>query len=116
MPFVVWHQDQFLSGQGVDGATIWEVPKAMVALVSMAYYAALSKWITGEQRHHDFTTNMFTEAYKCHISTLDKIEGKHLTSYQNIMAEIYQFAVISSTATAQPPLTAPLIDLTVLED
>jgi hypothetical protein len=57
------------------------------------YYAALSKWITGEQRHHDFTTNMFTEAYKCHISTLDKIEGKHLTSYQNMMAEIYQFAV-----------------------
>jgi hypothetical protein len=36
MPFVVQHQDQFLSCQGVDGATIWEVPKAMVALVSMA--------------------------------------------------------------------------------
>jgi hypothetical protein len=57
------------------------------------YYAALSEWITGEWRHHDFTTNMFTEAYHCHILTLNKIKAKCLVSYNNMMVEIYQFAV-----------------------
>jgi hypothetical protein len=36
MPFVTHHQDQFPSRQGADDVTIWEVPKAMVALVSTA--------------------------------------------------------------------------------
>ncbi|KAN0141683.1 hypothetical protein V8E53_000145 [Lactarius tabidus] len=42
LSFVTKHQDQFPSCTGTNGDIIWEVPKAMVALVSTAYYAALS--------------------------------------------------------------------------
>ncbi|KAN0140700.1 hypothetical protein V8E53_001527 [Lactarius tabidus] len=90
--FVTKHQDQFPSRTGTNGDIIWEVPKAMVALVSTAYYAALCEWDTGERKHHDFTSNMFLEAYNSHVSTLDKIDGLRNTSYHTMMTEIYQFA------------------------
>ncbi|KAN0138827.1 hypothetical protein V8E53_003215 [Lactarius tabidus] len=114
--FVTKHQDQFPSRTGTNGDIIWEVPKAMVALVSIAYYAALCEWDMGEQKHHNFTSNMFLEAYNCHVSTLDKIDGLCNTSYHTMMMEIYQFAATSSTGMAQLPLSAPTLDLSVLED
>lgn len=68
---------------------------ASVLIVSETaqYYAALCEWVSGERRHHDFTTNVYLDAYKSHILALDKIEGKRPTSYHNMMADIYQFAV-----------------------
>ena len=41
MPFVTQHQDQFPSRQEPNGDVIWEVPKAMVALVATAVYLSL---------------------------------------------------------------------------
>ncbi|KAF8266679.1 hypothetical protein EI94DRAFT_1701560 [Lactarius quietus] len=45
--FVTKHRDSFPSHLGPDGEAIPEVPKAMLALVSTAYYAALYEWRTG---------------------------------------------------------------------
>ncbi|KAI9429423.1 hypothetical protein BJY52DRAFT_1133815, partial [Lactarius psammicola] len=69
-----------------------EVPKAMVALVSTAYYAALKEWITGECKQYDFTANMNLDIYKGHVNTLDAIESTHKPSYHRMMVEIYQLA------------------------
>ncbi|KAN0141478.1 hypothetical protein V8E53_000723 [Lactarius tabidus] len=96
------HQALFPSHEGTSGDVIWEVPKAMVALVSMAvelpwFYAALHEWELGKRKPHDFTANAFMEAYSTHISSLDSIETKHNTSYHSMMAEIYQLAVGLST-------------------
>ena len=41
MLFVTQHQDQFPSRQEPNGDVIWEVPKAMVALVATAVYLSL---------------------------------------------------------------------------
>jgi hypothetical protein len=41
-PFVKRHQDQFPSHRGTEGETVWEVPKAMVALVSTAVKVSAS--------------------------------------------------------------------------
>ncbi|KAN0128865.1 hypothetical protein V8E53_013317 [Lactarius tabidus] len=86
------HQALFPSHEGTNGDVIWEVPKAMVTLVSTAFYAALHEWETGERKSHDFTANAFTEAYSTHIASLGNIETKHNTSYHSMMAEIYQLA------------------------
>ncbi|KAF8264816.1 hypothetical protein EI94DRAFT_1591542, partial [Lactarius quietus] len=73
-----------------------EVPKAMVALVSTAYHAALSEWSTGKRKQHNFTANMFLDAYRCHIASLEKIENLCNVSYHKMMAEIYQLAAYVS--------------------
>ena len=56
------------------------------------YYAALSEWSTGERKQHDFTANMFLDAYGCHIVSLEKIENLRNPSYHKMMADIYQLA------------------------
>ncbi|KAN0141621.1 hypothetical protein V8E53_000083 [Lactarius tabidus] len=114
-PFVVQHQALFPSHEGTSGDVIWEVPKAMVALVSTAFYAALHEWESGERKPHDFTANAFMEAYGTHISSLDSIKTKHNTSYHSMMAEIYQLAVNGKLRMDQTS-SVPSLDLSVLED
>ncbi|KAN0136269.1 hypothetical protein V8E53_005874 [Lactarius tabidus] len=114
-PFVVQHQALFPSREGTSGDVIWEVPKAMVALVSTAFYAALHEWESGERKPHDFTANAFMEAYSTHISSLDSIETKRNTSYHSMMAEIYQLAVNGKLRMDQTS-SVPSLDLSVLED
>ncbi|KAH8988113.1 hypothetical protein EDB92DRAFT_1948290 [Lactarius akahatsu] len=115
-PFVTVHQDQFPCRHGPNGDIIWEVPKAMVALVSTAYYAALREWSTGERRQLDFTTNTFVEVYECHIANLNRIEMERNTSYHKMMADIYQL-VINGGLDQPPPLNSvPVLDLSMLED
>jgi hypothetical protein len=81
---------------GINGSECFPLSSTTLYLLIVSglaqYYAALCEWNTGEQKHHDFTANMFLEAYNCHVSTLDKIEGLRNTSYHNMMTEIYQFA------------------------
>ncbi|KAF8264245.1 hypothetical protein EI94DRAFT_1806062 [Lactarius quietus] len=48
-----------------------EVPKAMVAIVATALYAAFKEWSTGEYKRSNFTANMYLDVYKGHINTLD---------------------------------------------
>jgi len=46
----------------------------------------------GKRKQHDFTANMFLDAYNGHIVSLNKIESKRNVSYHKMMAEIYQLA------------------------
>ena len=57
------------------------------------YFTALCEWESGKRKQRKFTVDAYLDAYKCHIATLDKIEHACNTSYHNMMAEIYQFAV-----------------------
>ncbi|KAN0136175.1 hypothetical protein V8E53_006035 [Lactarius tabidus] len=74
VPFATQHRDLFPSHPGPVGEAIPEVPKAMLALVSTAYYAALNEWRTGERKPLGFTANMYIDAYNSHINSLDKME------------------------------------------
>ncbi|KAI9453765.1 hypothetical protein BJY52DRAFT_1189338 [Lactarius psammicola] len=112
VPFVIQHQDLLPSYQGADGTVTYEVPKAMVALVSTAYYAALKEWITGERKQCDFTANMNLDVYKGHVNTLDAIESTHKPSYHRMMAEIYQLA---ASNIGQTTLPVPTLDMSMLE-
>ncbi|KAH9024453.1 hypothetical protein EDB83DRAFT_2527161 [Lactarius deliciosus] len=115
-PFVTVHQDQFPCRHGPNGDIIWEVPKAMVALVSTAYYAALREWSTGERRQLDFTTNTFVEVYECHIANLNRIEMERNTSYHKMMADIYQLVTNGGLDQPPPSNSVPVLDLSMLED
>ncbi|KAI9430723.1 hypothetical protein H4582DRAFT_2063463 [Lactarius indigo] len=95
---------------------ISEVPKAMLVLVSTAYYAALHEWSTGEWKQHDFTTNTFVEAYDCHIVSLNWIESECKTSYHKMMAEIYQLAANGGSRTDPSPPSNSVLNLSMLED
>ncbi|KAH9067676.1 hypothetical protein EDB87DRAFT_1678000 [Lactarius vividus] len=115
-PFFTLHQDQFPCHHGPNGDIIWEVPKAMVALVSTAYYAALREWSTGERRQLDFTTNTFVEVYECHIANLNQIEMERNTSYHKMMADIYQLVTNGGLDQPPPSNSVPVLDLSMLED
>ncbi|KAH9060276.1 hypothetical protein EDB87DRAFT_1728537 [Lactarius vividus] len=115
-PFFTLHQDQFPCHHGPNGDIIWEVPKAMVALVSTAYYAALREWSTGERRQLDFTTNTFVEVYECHIANLNRIEMERNTSYHKMMADIYQLVTNGGLDQPPPSNSVPVLDLSMLED
>ncbi|KAI9430760.1 hypothetical protein H4582DRAFT_2063413 [Lactarius indigo] len=95
---------------------ISEVPKAMLVLVSTAYYAALHEWSTGKWKQHDFTTNTFVEAYDCHIVSLNWIESECKTSYHKMMAEIYQLAANGGSRTDPSPPSNSVLNLSMLED
>ncbi|KAH9173105.1 hypothetical protein EDB89DRAFT_2229011 [Lactarius sanguifluus] len=113
-PFVTVHQDQFPCRHGPNGDIIWEVPKAMVALVSTAYYAALREWSTGERRQLDFTTNTFVEVYECHIANLNWIEMERNTSYHKMMADIYQLVTNGGLDQPPPSNSVPVLDLNAI--
>ncbi|KAH9020988.1 hypothetical protein EDB85DRAFT_2152660 [Lactarius pseudohatsudake] len=115
-PFVTLHQDQFPCRHGPNEDIIWEVPKAMLALVSTAYYAALREWSTGERRQLDFTTNTFVEVYECHIANLNRIETERNTSYHKMMADIYQLATNGGLNQPPPSNSVPVLDLSMMED
>ncbi|KAH9013013.1 hypothetical protein EDB85DRAFT_2158522 [Lactarius pseudohatsudake] len=115
-PFVTLHQDRFPCRYGPNEDIIWEVPKAMLALVSTAYYAALCEWSTGERRQLDFTTNTFVEVYECHIANLNWIETERNTSYHKMMADIYQLATNGGLNQPPPSNSVPVLDLSMMED
>ncbi|KAH8976951.1 hypothetical protein EDB86DRAFT_2838744 [Lactarius hatsudake] len=115
-PFVTLHQDQFLCRHGPNEDIIWEVPKAMLTLVSTVYYAALHEWSTGERRQLDFTTNTFVEVYECHIANLNWIETECNTSYHKMMADIYQLATNGGLNQPPPSNSVPVLDLSMMED
>ncbi|KAH9040364.1 hypothetical protein EDB85DRAFT_2140500 [Lactarius pseudohatsudake] len=115
-PFVTLHQDQFPCRHGPNEDIIWEVPKAMLTLVSTAYYAALREWSTGERRQLDFTTNTFVEVYECHIANLNQIETERNTSYHKMMADIYQLATNGGLNQPPPSNSVPVLDLSMMED
>ncbi|KAH9010201.1 hypothetical protein EDB83DRAFT_2322513 [Lactarius deliciosus] len=90
-PFVTVHQDQFPCHHGPNGDIIWEVPKAMVALVS-------------------------TAVYECHIANLNRIEMERNTSYHKMMADIYQLVINGGLDQPPPSNSVPVLDLSMLED
>ncbi|KAN0131589.1 hypothetical protein V8E53_010431 [Lactarius tabidus] len=115
VPFATQHRDLFPSHPGPVGEAIPEVPKAMLALVSTAYYAALNEWRTGERKPLGFTANMYIDAYNSHINSLDKMERVRNTSFHTMMANIYLLALNRSPRSEQP-LSPPTLDLSTLED
>ncbi|KAI9449041.1 hypothetical protein BJY52DRAFT_1192929 [Lactarius psammicola] len=112
VPFVTHHQDLFQSHQGANGNVSYEVPKAMVALVSMAYYAALKEWSTGEHKQCDFMANMNLDVYKGHMDSLDRIENTRKSFYLRMMTEIYELAASNFSQTTLP---VPALDMNILE-
>ena len=83
-------------GTGINSREFFSLAIQVLYLIGFGivqYFAALCEWESGERKPRKFTVDAHLNTYKCHIATLDKIERARNTSYHNMMAEIYQFAV-----------------------
>ncbi|KAH9979370.1 hypothetical protein BGW80DRAFT_1248727 [Lactifluus volemus] len=111
--FASRHASRFASLEDTNGLTQLQVPKAMVAFVATAYYAALSDWRGGNSRPVDFTTNTYHDVYLGHIGTMEHIESTRLQSFQKMMADIYERA--NAIVTMEPTYNIAAINLEELD-
>ncbi|KAJ3742376.1 hypothetical protein DFH05DRAFT_1461488 [Lentinula detonsa] len=90
-------QDTFLSTVDSDNAK--KIPQAMLALVSVAIFAALKEWEQGlnESTSREFVSANFSEQYDLHILFLGtrilKTDGSGKGKYHALMARLYREAV-----------------------
>ncbi|KAJ3737507.1 hypothetical protein DFJ43DRAFT_1148631 [Lentinula guzmanii] len=90
-------QDTFSSM--VDSNNAKEIPQAMLALVSVAIFAALKEWEQGlnESTSCEFVSANFSEQYDLHIMFLGtrilKTDGSGKGKYHALMARLYGEAV-----------------------
>lgn len=131
VPFVTRHQDHFPCHHGPCGTEIWQVPKALVALVATAvrlrfwfllhyltslgiskYYAALKEWSTGVHKHSNFTVETNFDVYKGHVDSIDNIEKTQKRFHFLMMADIYR--LVSYGPLSYLPTALPLISLALL--
>ncbi|KAH9975671.1 hypothetical protein BGW80DRAFT_1457249 [Lactifluus volemus] len=114
--FATRHLSRFARFEEYDGRVRIEVPTAMVALVSTAFYAALSEWRSGKSKHIDFSANTYHEVYINHLGTMASIaNARNGRSFHAMMADIYERASCSEM-TSEPAVNIAMINIEEMED
>ncbi|KAI9437035.1 hypothetical protein H4582DRAFT_2078108 [Lactarius indigo] len=112
--FATHFEDQFPTHQGPNGVISQEVLILMVALVTMALYATLYEWCTGEQQVTEFSANTYLDIYLGHVNTLNHISVNQEGVYHIMMVDIFAQAN-HSLGNMNPAQPIAELDLEALE-
>ncbi|THU77632.1 hypothetical protein K435DRAFT_877594 [Dendrothele bispora CBS 962.96] len=82
----------FMSSSETDKAK--EIPTAMLALASVAVFAALREWLSGERTGEDFSGSLMTDEYQYLVDICSKriigANGRGREKYHNMTARLYR--------------------------
>ncbi|THU78560.1 hypothetical protein K435DRAFT_973484 [Dendrothele bispora CBS 962.96] len=95
-----------------------EIPMAMLALASVAVFAALREWLGGERASEDFSGSLMTDEYQYLIDICNKkiigARGRGREKYHNLTARLYR-EVNSNRGSMSASSELPEIDVDGME-